>query len=84
LINVQPYEKAFSEDLAKAYRERDAARLRAEIKRLCRLISLRDGNFDHSIRYDHDMSRLQVALALLDTLTRRGETIQLICDVVNF
>jgi hypothetical protein len=84
MLDNPPYQHAFSEDLKRAFRERDSAWLHAEIKKLCRLISLRDGTFDNSTRYDHELSRLQVCLALVDSLTRRGETQKLLCDVINF
>jgi len=84
MINCQPYQKSFTQDLQNAFRDRNNAFFHREIKRLCYMVANRPNNFDNSTEYDPITSRLHVCLALVDSLARHGDTTKLINDVVNF
>ena len=84
MINCKPYEKSFGEDLRTAFRDRNDVFFHREIKRLCGIVAIRPNSFNNNTEYDYVTSRLHVCLALVDSLTRKGETAKLMSDVVNF
>ena len=64
-----------------AYQFRDQRALQKIIGELCEELIQLDAK-DPS--YDFVASRLQIALALLNSISRRGETIAFISDFINF
>lgn len=84
MINCKPYQLTYTDDLKAAAINRDSAFFNKEIRRLCTLIASRTGTEKDHTEYDAETSRLQLCLALADSIDRHGDTTKLICDMINF
>jgi hypothetical protein len=82
MLNCNPYNLSMTDDIKVAILNRDVDFFHQEIKRLSSNISA--NGIDVSCKFDPEVSRLMICLAMLDGLVFRGETTQFICDVVNF
>lgn len=83
MLHSEVYNLAFTKDLFDAQRDGNVEFLTSEINRLSALVGTRTAD-QHPTVYDPDFSRLMIALAILDCIKRHGQTVQLLCDVINF
>ena len=88
MLHSAVYNTAFTEDMQQAVIFRDADFFTKEIIRLCSEVSdpTVAPSSDEIIKskYETHLTRLLISLALLDSLQRKGETIQFCCDFINF
>lgn len=81
MLNCDPYQKSMSADMKVAIINRDAGFFESEIVRLSAIIVSRGLN---KVAYDNEFSQLLVCMAYADMLLYHGETIQFVCDCINF
>jgi hypothetical protein len=85
MLHNQVYNDGFTADINTAIIAKDADFFAAEIHRLCAVIAARETLADlEATVYDAELTRLHLCLGFLDSLQRRGETVKLLCDMVNF
>ena len=82
MINCHPHNKTITNDMRIAIYQQDSAFFIREIKRLSAMINARE-SFS-PCEYDPELSRLLVCLSMHDNLIHHGDTVKLICDLVNF
>ena len=71
------YNIGMTDDLKTAMADRNADFLKAEVTQLA-------GQVASGVDYDSVAPRLLICMALLDSLTKRGMTVQFCCDYINF
>jgi hypothetical protein len=82
--HLRVYNEAITADIKQALWNRDTEFFRKEIIRLATVVA-NDPSYELSNdKYNPVTARLQVVLALHDQLKRRGETLKLLFDLVNF
>lgn len=84
MLHSKVYQTSVTTDINDAIIARDAEFFHDEIKRLGAFIHDRDEQFTNGKEYDQVLTRLHLCLAFYDSLTRHGETVKLINDIVNF
>ena len=79
------YNQIITPDIKVALYTNDAAFFLEEIHKMIGIIAARSGDVtDGSHLFDMELSRLHVCMAFYDSLTRHGETVKLLNDMVNF
>jgi hypothetical protein len=81
MLYSRAYNEGMTDDMRTAYQGKDREALHAMIKQLCAELVELDPK---DAQYELTASRLQISLALLNSICRRGETVAFINDVVNF
>lgn len=72
------YNISLTDDLKAAMADRNIDFLKQEVKQLAAQLARADAD------YDSIAPRLFISMALLDSLTKRGMTVQFCCDFINF
>jgi len=83
MLNSYAYNLSWTADIKDAYYRRDAAFFKREATTLMTLISVREKSSE-PVKFDAQLSRLLICLALHDQFANGGDTIGLLLDVVNF
>ena len=81
MLHSKAYNDGITAEMKEAYRFKDRSALDSLIKISCEELIMLDTT---DPRYDIVASQLHIALALLNSICKRGETVALINDVVNF
>jgi hypothetical protein len=84
-MHFEIYNKAITEPMKQAFIARDNIYFINEIKLLSSIVLNKEITPPlTSTYYDLDLSRLQICLAMYDSLNMRGQTSQLLGDYINF
>lgn len=81
MLYSRVYNEAMTQEMRIAYQFRDKNALRKIVHELCEELMMIE---ETDASYFFVASRLQISLALLNSLCERGETVAFIGDVVNF
>jgi hypothetical protein len=84
MLHDKAYNEALTQDLRIAYLQRDCNFLLEEVKYLCAAIASNPQYDEGTEKYNQVATRLFLCLAFVDSLKRGGNTVKLVCDIVNF
>ena len=83
MLHNRIYNEAFTQDLRDASIAGNSAFLESECLRLmAKFVDCKQ--VDDCSHFDPDFTRLFLSMSLLDAMKRHGQSIQLVCDLVNF